>query len=62
MRDLEEGRNAEGFGELGAQAREAQVVEKNIALNLPCDALNPNASLRSRNIAYTPDSCDGMGI
>ena len=40
MRDLEEGRNAEGFGELGAQAREAQVIEEHIALNLPCDALN----------------------
>lgn len=38
--DLEEGVEAEGLCEIGAQATEHVVVEENIALNLFCQALN----------------------
>jgi hypothetical protein len=34
MRNLEERGSAEGLGELGAQAREARVVQKDIARHL----------------------------
>lgn len=40
MRDLEERSNTEGLGEVGAQTREAQVVEKDIALHFLCNILD----------------------
>lgn len=40
MRNLEHGSGAEGLCELGAQAREAQVVQEDIALHLLGDVLD----------------------
>jgi hypothetical protein len=34
VRNLEQGSGAEGLGELGAQAREARIVQEDIALHL----------------------------
>lgn len=39
VRDLEQRRNTEGLGEVGAQARKAQVVEEDIALHFLCNVL-----------------------
>lgn len=40
VRDLEERRHAEGLGEVGAQAREGQVVEEDITLHLLCNVFD----------------------
>jgi len=40
MRDLEQRGEAESFGEIGPDASKHEVVEENIALNLPGNVLD----------------------
>jgi hypothetical protein len=67
--DLEERRGAEGLGELGAQAREARVVQEDIARHLSCNALDGAGVGQPQRLSPflvccidIEDSCEGARV